>query len=243
MTGGGGSSTQPTTSTQTTTSEPWEAQKPFLEQGFERAEDLYQSEVPQYFPDSTVTPFSPETETALGAGTQRALAGNPLIPTGQQQQLDTIGGKYTDPQSNPFYKDMVAGTVAQVRPGIDSMFARGGRAGSGAHAERLGQGIGNALGPQMFADFGRERGLQQNAAQMAPAMAQADYYDIDRLGQIGAQREGKSAENLQDLIGRFNFDQTREQGKLTQYMQSVGGNQYGGTTTQRASAQQPSYGK
>ncbi len=241
MGGSPGQSSAPSTSTQTTTSEPWEEQKPYLEEGFQRAEDLYQSSDPQFYPEITVTPFSPETQTALGATAQRALQGNPLQAAGQQQQMNTIQGKYTNPESNPFYKNMVQGTMAQVRPGIDSMFAKGGRAGSGAHAERLGTGLGNALGPQMFADYGRERGLQQSAAQTAPALAQADYYDIDRLGQVGAQREGKSTDNLQDLINRFNFGQNREATKVNQYNQQVGGS-YGGTTTEQANAQQPSYG-
>ncbi len=240
MSGGGGNS-QPSVTTQTTTSEPWEAQKAPLERGFQRAEDLYQSDVPQYFPDSTVTPFSPESQMAMGAGAQRAIAGNPLLAQGQQQQSNTIGGQYTDPTSNPFYKNLIDSSVAAVRPGIDSMFNMGNRAGSPGHAEALGRGFGNAFGPQLFQDYGRERGLQQQAAQNAPAMAQADYYDIDKLGQIGAQREGKSGNVLQDLINRFNFGQTVDQNKLAQFMQTVGGAQYGVTTNQQST--QPTYGK
>ncbi len=238
---GGGGSSEPTTQTSTTKQEPWAQQQPYIEKGFERSEDLYQTGGPDYFPDSTVTPVSAQRESALQAGEQRAMSGNPLLPAAQQQQFNTIQGQYTDPASNPFYKDLVDSTTAAVRPGIDSMFARGGRAGSGAHAERLGQGIGSAMGPQLFADYGRERALQQDAAQTAPSLAQQDYFDIDQLGQIGQAREQKSTENLQDTINRYNFGQNQEAANLNQYLQQIGGS-YGGTTTQEATTQQPSYG-
>ena len=46
---------------QTTRTEPWEEQKPYLETGFKRAEDLYTSEklTPAYFPGSTMAGFNP----------------------------------------------------------------------------------------------------------------------------------------------------------------------------------------
>ena len=50
---------------QTTRTEPWDAQKPYLETGFKRAEDLYSSGklTPSYYQKSTVAGFDP-AETA-----------------------------------------------------------------------------------------------------------------------------------------------------------------------------------
>ncbi len=56
---------------QTTRTEPWEAQKPYLETGFKRAEDLYTSGklTPGYFGGGTLAGFDP----AEAAGQQSAL--------------------------------------------------------------------------------------------------------------------------------------------------------------------------
>ena len=56
---------------QTTRTEPWEQQKPYLETGFKRAEDLYTSGklTPSYFGGSTMAGFDP----AEAQGQQSAL--------------------------------------------------------------------------------------------------------------------------------------------------------------------------
>ena len=47
------------------TNEPWKAQIPYLKTGFARAQTDVLDRPLSYFPESTVVPFSPETETAL----------------------------------------------------------------------------------------------------------------------------------------------------------------------------------
>jgi hypothetical protein len=56
---GGGSSGGGTQSTQTVQkADPWSGQQPFLTYGFEQAQDRFQSDNPNFFPDSTITPFN-----------------------------------------------------------------------------------------------------------------------------------------------------------------------------------------
>ena len=89
---GGSPPSQPDTTTQI--QEPWEQQKPFLEKGFARAEaDVFNRPL-EFFPSSTVTPYSPETEFALGAQTSRAMQGSPLIRGAQNEIGRLLSGSY-----------------------------------------------------------------------------------------------------------------------------------------------------
>src|SRR3990167_3282840 len=115
------------TSTQTQKSDPWPEQQPFLKTGFQQAESNVLNKPRSYFPGSTVVPFSPETETALQATTNRAMRGNPLVPAAQQGVMDTLGGGYLN-QGNPAFAAMAERAISPlrseyqnvVRPGIDS---------------------------------------------------------------------------------------------------------------------------
>jgi len=67
--------------------------QPFLKYGLSEAQRLYESPTPQYYPESTVVGFSPETEMALSSARQRAISGSPLIGQAQQAyQTAAMGG-------------------------------------------------------------------------------------------------------------------------------------------------------
>lgn len=73
--GGGGGGTQVIEKS----AEPWAEQRPYLVQGFQRAQQWLDSASPQYFPGSTVAPQSEATRAGIGALMQ--YAGQPgLIP-------------------------------------------------------------------------------------------------------------------------------------------------------------------
>ena len=225
--GGGQSGTQTTTQS----SAPWSGQQPYLQQGFQQAANLYGGQGPQYFPFSTVTPFSGQTEQALQMGENRAMAGSPNLQAGQAENLKTLGGDYLS-QGNP-YMDQVMGRIrSTVQPGIESRFAGSGRIGSGAHAESLSRGMSDAIAPYAFNAYESERGRMGQAAAQAPGLGMADYGDIDRLGGIGARREGLGQEQLQDLISRFNYGQQQPYNQLQGFMGTIGGNYGQQQTTQ-----------
>jgi hypothetical protein len=58
----------------------------------------------------------------------------------------------------------------------------------------------------------------------APAMAQADYQDIQNLLAAGQAREGYTGQQLQSDIARFNFGQQQPQQNLATFLSSVYGN-------------------
>ena len=248
MTGGGGSS-QPATTTQKT--EPWDEQKPYLVSGFENisnqflnSDDLIKPDaLPEYYPGSTVVPFAPETEMALGLTTQRAINGSPVQRAGTQQIADTLSGKYLS-NTNPFLDTVISSStrpiieqyMQEVAPSIDESFNSQGRFGSGLYAQArnraddtLARNLTETAGKIGYQNYADERENILSAAEFAPAIAEQDYKDLNVLAGVGATREALANEYLQDDINRYNYDENRDLNALTQYMNLIQGN-YGGTT-------------
>jgi hypothetical protein len=232
----GGSSNPQGTTQIVQNRDPWQAQQEPIKFGFEQARANYDSASPEYFPGSTVVPFSNQTNTALGRMENRAMSGSPLVSGAQNQVQNTLRGDYLN-AGNPYFSQMADIVRANVQPSIDARFAASGRSGSGLANRALGQGLGDAIGGLAYQNYAAERQNQLGAAQAAPAMAQLDYVDPQMLQQIGGMYEGQAGANLQDQIRRFNFEQNKPDEKLRQYMTLVGGGQYGGSST----SEQPIY--
>ena len=210
----------------TTSTSPWSGLQPYLSTGFEAAFNDVLNNPLEFFPNSTVTPFSPETEYGLGAMTNRAAMGSPLNPAAQGQVMDTLSGKYlTGGEGYDAYLDSV---MSDVRPQVDSQFAAGGRTGSGMHSESLGRGLGRGMAPL----YNAERGRMMQASGMAPQLAREDYYDIDRLMGVGAKREDLYSRELGDQMARWDFAQNEPGNRISQYMGLLqGGAPYSTSTT------------
>lgn len=192
---GGGEDSQ----TQTTTNAPWAPQQPHLKFGFDEQRRLYDSG------PSTVIPFSPETQQAMGMQTQMAQNS----PT--SGLLDaTMRGDYL--YGGQGFNAAYQAAADQIIPDVQSMFSRAGRTGSGLAQGEMAGRLGNAFAGQ----YGQERNNQMQALAMAPSVR---YSDVDRLGQVGAQNEELAQQYANEPYQR-----------LQQYQQGVSGN-YGGTTT------------
>ena len=218
----GGGSRREEVRTTSTNREPPAFQKPFLEEIFQGAQDLYRSDVPQYFPESTVVDFAPETELALEASTNRALQGSELQRLGRDQMEATLRGDYMA-EGNPFMEAAFNSAANLVTPRVASQFAGAGRYGSGAAVGEMTRQLGNLAGNMAFQNYQTERNRQQQAMQLAPQYAQQDYLDANTLARIGSAREAQAQSQLQDQINRFNFEQQKEAQKLGTYLGLVGG--------------------
>ena len=230
--GGGGSGKTETIQK----SEPWKGQKNELYKIFGSARGLYNNPETDlsYFPGNTVAPFSPETEQAFAAQTQRAQTGSPL--TGQNQQMigETLGGNYLD-AGNPHFQQMADRIRGQVQPNIDARFAVAGAGGSPLANRALGLGLGDAIGSLAYQNYGDERNNQFKASTLAPQAANQDYTDIAKLSEVGAARENQSQQQINEDVARFEFEQLAPWEKLGLYNQFIQGN-YGGTTTSTGNA-------
>lgn len=226
--------------------DPWGPQQDYLKKGFSAAEDMFLNNPNQYYPESTVVPFSNQTEGALGMMENRAMAGNAGNKAAMSNITDTLGGSYLN--SNPHLntaidaatRPMVDRFNDTVLPGIQAGFQGSGRYGSGLQAyqqrqagEDLTRSIGDVSSAMSYANYGDERTNQMRAATMAPMLAQTEYDDIGALQNVGAIREQQAGAQMQDDINRFNFAQNAPKDAVQQYMALVNGG-YGGTSTQTA---------
>ena len=221
------------TSTTVQNSQPWSGVEPYLKYGFNEAKDIYRSGLPQYYPGSTVVPFSPQTEAALQGTENRALMGNPLNFGAQNYANSVLQGDYLN-QGNPYIGQLTQSISDQITPQVQSAWAGANRSGGAGQTEALSRGMTNALAPYMFGNYQQERGMQQQAMGAAPGLAATDYQDLGMLGQVGAQREDLQRQILGDQMNRWDFSQNMPAQKLAQYMGMLqGGTGFGTQTTQQ----------
>lgn len=232
--GGGGGGGYPATQTTIQQADPWTGQQPYLTKGFAEAENRMLNYTPEFYPDSTVVPFSPETLQAMDLTTQRALAGSPINAAARDQLTSTLAGDYL--YGGPGFDAAVQAATNKALPGIDSQFALRGRYGSGLMDEARTRAISDAFADQ----YSQERTNQLRAMMFAPQVAESDYSDIGKLAAVGAQKEAMDQENLSDQIARHDYEQSVDQRQLQEYMNLIQG-QYGGTTTTTSPLQQQYY--
>jgi hypothetical protein len=229
---------------QETETEPWDAQKPYLKELFHQAGENILKRPLEFFPGSTVVPYSPETRAGMRRQARRARAGSPLLRDAQSYTGDVIGGDYlsgsgaegADPAA---IRDSV---LSAVEPAVSSRWAGAGRSGRSPLAnEAFGRGVSRGLAPYEFQaaenaanrrsqEWMRERGLMEGAAARAPALAREDYFDIAKLGEVGAMREAKKRERLADKMARWDFYQNEPANRIERFGRNIQGN-YGGTST------------
>ena len=224
--------------------------QPYLKYGLEQASGLYAGGGPQYYTGETFVAPSQTTQAGVQALETRALAGNPLTGLAQQQLQGTLGGAYLG--GNPFFQGAFAPAAQAAQTqfqntlgDISSKASLAGRYGSGAMGNlqdrasgQYAQALTNTAGQLAYQNYEQERARQQQAIGAAPALAQADYQDINQLLQAGQLREGYQGQQLGADIQRFNFLQNQPQQNLQNYMSLVYGSPLGrvGSTTASGSA-------
>ena len=214
----------PTNVTTTTSNEPSEFIKPYLEGAMDDAQDLYESDNPNFYPNATYVNFSPETDTALELTKQRALAGNPLLGSAQTEINNILSGTYLDTNSNPYASAMFNQMAGDVTSNVNSLFTKAGRFGSGANQEVLADSLGDLATDIYYKNYQDERNRMMDAVNVAPGLAQEDYTDIQALANVGASREELEYAKLQDSINRFDYEQQKPYFKLNQYLGALGSN-------------------
>ena len=235
--GGGGQTTK-------TTNELDPTVRPFVEYGLNEAKGLYQTQTPSYFSGQTYVGPSQQTQTALQAAQNRAMAGSPLIPAAQQQQLGSIQGDYLS-AGNPYFTQALAGPTQQATQAYNDAIrnAQGtasmaGRYGSGVSADiqnraanTLSNTLANKYGELAYQNYAGERAMQNQAVMNAPSLAQADYGDISQLANVGKTAEDYQKTALQADLDRFNFEQNKPYQKLSSYLGAAYGAPQGNVST------------
>ena len=240
---GGGGGTQK--STTTTSIDPTIA--PYVQYGLQEGKRLYESQSPSFFPGQTYVSPSEQTQQALKMAQERAIAGSPLTGAAQAETLATIQGKGVNPflagalqQTNRLAGEQFNRNIQNLQSSASSM----GRYGSAAQGQQTGQAqdiFARALAEQggnlAYQSAEAERARQMAAVNNAPAMANQDYADIQRLLSVGGAKEAQSAAQLQDAMNRYNFEQNLPQMKLSQFANLFSSVPQGTTTVQQATPQ------
>ena len=239
--GGGGGSTQ------TTQNQLDPTVRPFVEYGLQEAKQLYQSDTPQYYPYQTYVDPSAQTQQALQSAQSRALAGSPLVPAAQQQQLATIQGQNLG--LNPYFANALQGAAGvattqfqDALKDIASQASTAGRYGSGAMADlqsrassNLAKELTSRAGELAYQNYAAERAAQERAIASAPQMAQADYQDIQQLLNVGQTAEDYQRQALESDIARFEFEENKPYTKLQSYLSAAYGAPMGAVSTSTSS--------
>jgi hypothetical protein len=120
--------------------------------------------------------------------------------------------------------------------------AQAGRYGSNVSADlqnraatTLSNTLANKYGELAYQNYANERGMQNQASQFAPTLANADYQDINQLLQVGQGMEDYQKTALQADIDRFNFEQNKPYAKLQTFLSSVYGAPQGSVSTTKQS--------
>jgi hypothetical protein len=213
--------------------------QPYLSYGLSEAQKLYQGGGPQYYGGQTFVSPSQATQTGLQALEQRASQGNPLTGAAQGQLQNTIQGGFL--QGNPFFQGAFnpAAQAAESKfkstlGDIGSAASKAGRYGSGAMSTmqqgasgQFAKSLADTAGQLAYKNYADERAMQQQATMAAPAMAQADYADIQNMLKAGQMREGYTGAQQQADIAKFNFLQNQPQQNLGNFLGNVYGNPMG----------------
>ena len=224
--GGGGS--------QKTSNEPWDKQRPYLEKSFQHFEDLFNKGPREYFPGG-VTGFAGETEEALDETAGRARRGSDLREAGKAHQSRVLGGDFLDPSTNPVYAGMMENARAGAWRDTATMAGRSGRGpGSAGMTEDFGRGFSDRAMPFLAGEYRAGMGDMNRAAELAPAMARADYDDPRELARVGAVRQEQAGRELDDRRLEHDFDENEESRLAREFGGGVQGN-YGGDRTSSGS--------
>lgn len=217
--------------TATRANEPPAYIKPYLEYGAQEARNLYQSNLPSYYPQSTVVGFAPQQEMALRGIEQRALAGSPITSAAQGNAADVLRGSFLS-GGNPYLQQAIQNATQPMVDAVQSQFSAAGRLGSGANMDVLSRNVGQVAQNMAYSNYGDERARQMQVLGMAPQLAAQDYADFNALAGVGDTRRQLAQSELQDEVNRWNFAQNMPAEKLAKYMALVGGGQFGSTGTE-----------
>lgn len=235
---GDSSPTQPTQQTVTQKTEPWDAAKPFYE-------DLY-AKAQTALSNTNQTPYTGELNAGPTATQRQALdlfkgvastAGQGAAPT-NQLAMDTISGKYMDPNSNPYLKGAVQASIdpvykmltRNILPSLqDKSISQGAYGGSGYG---VAQGLATSDFDQQALDmaskiyagnYAQERGYQMQAPGLFGAANQLALQPAQLLDQAGSQEQSWNQAADDSALQRYNINQAAPWSGLGEFAQILNG--------------------
>ena len=232
----------------TTRTEPWAEQKPYLETGFKRAEDLYSSGrmTPEYFGGPTTADFTgaqkPAQEQAL-----KYLEGGEGSRLGAQQmaaeeaQLGMLSGDVATERFDPVADAVRAQAMAQltgnVLPGIRQQITQynpgGSTRGDIIQAQAISsaqEDITNKIASAQFQAYKDAQDRRMGALGRYPSIVGAPLQQYDAMSAVGAQQRALAQADIDEAMQRYSYESQLPTIGLQNYLAGISGD-YGGTTT------------
>lgn len=205
----------------TTKSEPWSAQQPYLKQGFEEAQNIYEQGPAQYYPGQTYVDMSDPTKAGLESTVNTATAGSPITANASNYTANVLGGGSDNPYAallNPGTSQLsksAGGDFLTNNPYLDQTY--------NAAAGRVTDSFNNTVLPGIAAQFGMSGGAGD--ALHGLALSDAGGKLTNSLGDLAANIYGGAYENER---GR--------QDQAASTLAGLGSNLYGTGVNERLSA-------
>lgn len=154
---------------------------------------------------------------AWDATAQRASQGGSLLPQSKDYYSKVLNGDFLGREA-PGFSDV----LGKTRDLVNANASANSQYGSGVHQGALTR----ELGGLEFANYQNERDYMDRAAGIAPEMDAADYFDLDRMTQVGSQRQGYDQLLADEASGRHQFEEGAPEDAIARYLSylsSIGG--------------------
>ena len=229
----------------TTRTEPWAEQKPYLETGFKRAEDLYSGGkmTPDYFTGPTTAGFS-DVQKEAQEGAMGYLRGPRM---GAQQigaeaaQLGLLSGDVDtsrfDPVADAVRAQAMSQLTGKVLPGIRQQITQyqpgGSTRGDIIQANAVAatqEDITNKIATAQFQAYKDAQDRQLGALGRYPSIMGAPLQQYDAMSSIGAQQRAMEQAGIDEAMQRYSYQSQLPTIGLQNYLAGISGD-YGGQTT------------
>jgi hypothetical protein len=224
--------------TQTVTTAPWGPQRPYLENLYSEAQNLYGKGGPQFYPGQLTAGFDPAQTSAQGMVERQARAGSSVAPAYQNMLTKTYSGGFLpgQGQSNPYLDAMyqqAARPVTQnyqeaVAPGIGAQAASSGRYGSGLFQNMLStsqRNLADSLGGLAANLYGGSYEKERDRMYLGDPTeaAQLGYFDASQLSNVGAERQSQEQRRINEAQARHQYAEERPWDVLGRYQEAISG--------------------
>ena len=141
----------------------------------------------------------------LGMAANRAIGGDSAINAGRSNIMDTLSGKFMNPDSNPFLKQNTQAAMDQAMGSINSQFNRPGAFGSSAHEGVASGQLGNIAAQMYGQNYNNERNNQLQAWNAAQTYGNNAYNDANQLMNAGQAMQDQTQQGLD-----WNYEQFQD---------------------------------
>jgi hypothetical protein len=230
----------------TTRTEPWAEQKPYLETGFKRAEDLYSGGkmTPDYFSGPTTAGFStPEKDAQEGALRYLSESGRPQAQqmAAENASLGLMSGEVDmsrfDPVADAVRAQAMSQLTGNVLPGIRQQITQyqpgGSTRGDILQANAVAstqEDITNKIATAQFGAYKDAQDRQLGALGRYPSIMGAPLQQYDAMSAVGGQQRAMNQAGIDEAMQRYSYQSQLPTIGLQNYLAGISGD-YGGTTT------------